>query len=86
MKTNAAKKIIRGGITDPAIMDIVESELLEGFAKMGNNRQHIDAMSWLCKALGASGNSKYKETLQKVVKESGSRKLKGYANKALSAL
>jgi TolB-like protein len=85
-KKDAAKKIIRGKIKDPLVLDIVERELLAGYAKEGENRHHADTMSWLCKALGASGNSKYKATLQKVAEDGVSRKLKGYAKKALAAI
>ena len=79
----AAKKIIRAGLFRPAILDAVERELLKGYRDKPRNRNHVDAMAWLVKALGASANPKYKPTLEKVARKAANRKLKGYARKAL---
>ncbi len=81
----AAKKIIRSGLFKPAILDAVERELLKGYRDKPRNRNHVDAMAWLVKALGASANPKYKETLKKVARKAGNRKLRGYAKKALQS-
>ena len=85
-KTAAGKLITRQKVTDTAVLDLVEKELLAGYKTGGRDRNHSDAMSWLCKALGASGNKRYEATLNKVAKEGSSRKLKKYANKSLSTL
>lgn len=85
-KSWAAKKISRAGLKDEAVLDVVEEELLRGYTANGNDRNHADTMSWLVKVLGSSGNAKYKETIVKVRKKGSSRKLRGYAAKALQAL
>ena len=42
---------------------------------------YIDAMAWLCNALGRSGQVQYKETLREVSKNAGHRKIRSYAKK-----
>jgi hypothetical protein len=50
------------------------------------DRDHIDAMSWLCKALGSSGMGKYRSTLSTVANNAPHKKLKGHAEKSLNEL
>ncbi len=82
-KINVAKTVIRSGTEDRVVLDAIEQELLKGYKIKSNNRNHVDAMSWLCKALGATAKPRYKATLQTVAKNAPSRKLRGYAAKAL---
>jgi TolB-like protein len=85
-KTDAGKLIVRQGIKDVEVLDVVEDELLKGYMPSGSDRNAVDAMAWLCKALGASGNGKYKETLQTVAKKAPHGKLQKYANQSLAML
>ncbi len=78
----AAKKIIKSKIRDRAVLAVVEEELLAGY----KGKKSADAMAWFCKALGASGQARYKNTLQKVIKNTRSRKLRKYAQKSLAML
>lgn len=82
---DAAKRIIRAQMFGPDVMDVVEEYLLKGFKIRGNNRDHVDAMAWMVKALGATGDSKYRPTLEKIQAE-GNRKLRGYAKKSLAQM
>ncbi|MBU0673129.1 MAG: hypothetical protein KJ950_00630 [Proteobacteria bacterium] len=84
-KTYAAKRIIKEKIVDPAVLDVVEEELLANYTTKIRDRHLIDAMSWLVKALGAPKLPKYKPTIELVAKSAYDRKLKGYAQKALVA-
>lgn len=83
--TDVAKIVSRHG-SDPAVFDAIEQVLLKGYQKKGLNRNYVDALSWLCKALGASHNVKYKATLTKVAKGASARKLRGYAKKSLAIM
>ncbi len=85
-KVRAAKKIFKSYSHDPQLLCVVNEELLRGYKINIRDRHHVDAMAWLCKILGASGQTKYKATLKRVAQESPSRKLKKYANKSLSKL
>ncbi|OEU72400.1 MAG: hypothetical protein BA874_02540 [Desulfuromonadales bacterium C00003068] len=82
---DAAKRIIRSQTFGPEVMDVVDEYLLKGFKIRGNNRDHVDAMAWMIKALGATNDAKYSPTLEIIVKE-GSRKLRGYAKKSLAQM
>ncbi len=86
LQKNAARKIIRARLTEEKLFDVVGEELLKGYKKLPRDRNHIDAMAWLCKALGSSGMAKYKPTFQEVSENSPNRKLKGYAKKYLNQL
>ncbi|MEJ2200471.1 MAG: FlgO family outer membrane protein [Desulfuromonadaceae bacterium] len=85
-KTDAGKLIVREGVKDVVILDVVEEELLQGYLPSGSDRAYVDAMSWLCKALGSSGNSKYRGTLQTVAEKAPHGKLRKYAKKSLDML
>ncbi len=84
-RKDAAKIIIRERMTDTIILDVVEEELLKGYKKNGG-RQHIDTLSWFCKALGSSGIGKYRSTLRMVSEKGAHRKLRKYAKKSLLQL
>ena len=78
---DAAKQLVRARYRDTVVLDVVERVLLRNY-QSGDD----DTMSWLCKALGASGQGKYRGTLSKVAESATSRKLKGYAEKSLQQL
>lgn len=85
-KRTAAKYIIRENISDQTILDEAEKQLAAGYMTKGSDRMHIDAMSWLCKALGSSGKSKYRKILRSVSENGSHRKLRKYAAKSLRQL
>ncbi len=83
---NAAKSITRARFTEEKLYDVINEELLKGYKILPKDRGHIDAMAWLCKALGASGMAKYKPTFQEVSENSSNKKLRRYAKKQLKKL
>jgi len=83
---DAARLLIRDGASDPVVLDAVEKALLRGYKQESPDRDHIDAMSWLCKALGASGSARYKSTLSAVASDAPHKKLKSYAEKSMNQL
>ncbi|MBU1565966.1 MAG: hypothetical protein KJ630_10100 [Proteobacteria bacterium] len=84
---DAARLMVKAKLRDTVVLDAVERVLLKEYQASGDDRNdRIDTLSWLCKALGASGQSKYKATLSKVAKEAPHRKLKGYAASSLKQL
>jgi TolB-like protein len=82
----AGKDITRLRLTDPVILDAVERALADGYMLHNHDYEHVDAMSWLCKALGASGHGKYRSTLRTVSHNAPSFKLRNYAGRSLSEL
>jgi TolB-like protein len=84
---DAAKLMVKANYRDTVVLDAVEKILLRSYQASANESgERIDTLSWLCKALGASGQSKYKATLSKIASEAPQRKLKGYAEKSLNQL
>ena len=87
-RIEAAKRITHSGLTDPELFDLINAELLNRYqSERGANEKtyhlHIDEMSWLCKALASSGNTSYKETLQRIADTTSNPKLKKYALQSL---
>ena len=70
----------------PAILETSASVLLGGYRQHASNRLYVDAMSWLCNVLGASGKGQYRATLQTVANGAPNSKLKKYALKNLKKL
>lgn len=79
----AAAKLYRN---DQKILEIVNEELLKGYNNPSDNRDYVEAMAWLCNALGASGQAKYISTLETVSNSAPNRKLQKYALKNLKRL
>ncbi len=85
-RIDAAKFITRSGITDPRLFNIINEKLLHGYNINSLDRNHIDEMSWMCKALAASGSDNYAPTLEKIIQTATSDKLKRYAKQSLSLI
>ncbi len=81
----ASKGIYHTRETDTYVLDVLAEVLLEK-PPGGRGNTMIDALSWGCKALGQTGNSRYRTTLQQVSATTSSRKLKKYAIQALNSL
>ena len=79
LKRNAAKLIIRNYPGQPQLLELVGQELEKGHNTLLTNRNHVDAMAWLCKAIGASGDPGYKTFLMKIADQTQNRKIKNYA-------
>ncbi len=85
-KADGARLVAKLYKSDHNLLEIVNDELLKGYNSNTNDRNHADAMAWLCNALGASGEAKYAVTLEKVSRDASNRKLKKYALKNLRHL
>ncbi|MBU3949204.1 MAG: CsgG/HfaB family protein [Proteobacteria bacterium] len=85
-KEAAAKIVAKKYRNDQRILDIVDDELLKSYNSSTGDRDFVDAMAWLCNALGASGQTKYRSTLETVSNSASNKKLKKYAYKNLKRL
>jgi TolB-like protein len=85
-KADGAKIVAKLYKNDPKLLDIVNDELLKGYSANSDDRNFVEAMAWLCNALGASGQSRYASTLEKVSQGASNRKLQKYAIKNLRHL
>ena len=82
LKRDAAKTIVRDSPVAEAVYDAAASALTGMLAAGTLDNLSVDTLAWLCKALGASGNSKYAPALEQVA-ASGNKKLAKFANTAL---
>ncbi len=85
-KRETAKQITRARLSNTTVLDVLQDELLKGYQKNQSDRTQIDTMAWFCKALGASGVSSYRSSLEKVVATTPNRKLRRYCKKSLDKL
>lgn len=85
-KEAGAKIVTKLYANDQAILDIVNDELLKGYNSSSGSKDFVEAMAWLCNALGASGQAKYVSTLEKVSNDAPNKKLQKYALKNLRRL
>jgi len=85
LRRDAAKTISRDG-GDAKVFDVAAQTLKTMAAGPHKDNLSIDTMGWLCKALGASGDSRYAADLQFVNEHTQNEKLRKYVKKALSAL
>lgn len=81
---NAAKNLYHTQETNTKVLDVMAEVLLQNYHL--NDRNGIDAVAWACKALGNSGLSRYRSTLEEVAKNGAHRKTRKYAKKALKQL
>ena len=83
---DGSKRIVRARSFEAPVLETARAVLLAGYRSNENDRRHVDAMSWLCNVLGASGDGRYRGTLQTVADGAANRKLQKYALKNLAAL
>ena len=83
----AAEGMYNTSANNPELLDIAAEVLLEKYPLAGDSRDAVDASAWLCRALGNSGNNRYKAILDKVADDkSVHRRLRGYCEKASKPL
>ena len=81
---DAAKSIYKTSEKDQQVLDVLAEVLLENYQKPG--RDQVDAMAWSAKALGSSGNARYRDVLTEVSTNAEHRKLKKHAKRSLKQL
>lgn len=82
-----AESMYNASVTNPEVLDVAAEVLLEKYPLAGDQRDAVDSSAWLCRALGNSGNNRYKAILEKVADDkSAHRRLRGYCEKAAKPL
>lgn len=80
-KVKGAQYTVKLFPSNQELLKVAEEELLKGYEIKTRDKNHIDAMAWMCNVLGRSKQIQYKETLKIVSKEASSRKVRKYAKK-----
>jgi hypothetical protein len=86
LKRNAAKITTNIYPGQPQLLELAVKELEKGYNTRLTNSVHVDAMAWLCKAIGASGNSEYKTFLTTIANQTHNSKIRKYALKSAQLL
>lgn len=74
------------GLSDPALFDVVQGHLLTHYQDDSAAPDLTSLLSYQVRALGFSGNERYRQTITEVSQNAASSKLRKYARKALSDL
>ena len=72
-KIKGAQYTVRSFPTNPQLLQVAEKELLKGYEVKTRDRNHAEAMAWMCNVLGRSKQIQYKNTLEIVYKNAASR-------------
>jgi hypothetical protein len=83
---SAAESIFNTGNTDQEVLDAAAETLAQNYKKNPGSETHADAAAWLCKALGNSGNGRYKALLTEVTEQAQGKKLRKHCDKAADNL
>ena len=82
-KREMLERLQWSGLSDPRLYDEVEKQPARQYLTAGLSKQTIDLLSHQVRALGYSGNERYRNTLMEIKKDASSSKLRGHARKAL---
>jgi hypothetical protein len=84
---DVAESLYNTGNTNTEVLDVAAEVLLEKYPHAGEDRDAVDAVAWLCRGLGSSGNSRYKAVLEHVGNDKTvHHKARGHCEKAAKAL
>lgn len=82
----AAEDIYNTGVTDQEVLDVAAQVLSDVHLKNPNSRDYADTTAWLCKALGNSGNGRYRPLLEQVSAADINRKTRKHCDNGAEAL
>lgn len=84
---DVAQSLYNTGNTNTEVLDVQAETLLERYQRSGEDRDAVDAVAWMCRALGASGNSRYRPVLERIENDKAvHRKARGHCEKAAKGL
>jgi hypothetical protein len=83
---DVAQSLYESGSTNTEVLDVAAEVLLQKYPRAALDRNSADAMAWLCRALGGSGNNRYKAAIDEVSDKADHKKLRGHCEKASKVL
>jgi hypothetical protein len=81
---STAESVYRSGSADIEVTDTMAEILLQNYTQ--NDRQYTDALAWTAKALGNTGNARYRDVLTEVLNNSGNKKLNKHVQGSINNL
>jgi len=85
-KVQMLERLQWSGLSDPRLYDEIEHQLLMQYQSDGRDKYEISLLSHKARALGFSGNEKYRTSLAQVSKAATPKRVRQHAKKALSEL
>jgi hypothetical protein len=82
----AAEEIYNQAISDQELLDVAAEVLVQNYNKNTTGETFVDSMAWVCRALGNSGNGRYKALLTDVSDKAGARKVQKHCKKGAGNL
>jgi hypothetical protein len=83
---SAGEDIYNTGVKDREVLDVAAQVLEDIHLKNTDSFEWADATAWLCKALGNSGDGRYRSLLDRVTASGISRRAKGHCEKSAKQL
>lgn len=80
----ASQSIYHNGLTERVVLDVLAEKLLQTYND--SSRTGTDALAWACKALGQSGDIRYRNVLETVNKKAKHSKVRKYAKQSLNKM
>jgi hypothetical protein len=75
------------GYANAEVLDVLAEVLLEKYPQTGADFGSVDSVAWMCRALGSSGNNRYRPLLEHIADDKAMhRKLRGHCQKAAKQL
>jgi pyruvate/2-oxoglutarate dehydrogenase complex dihydrolipoamide acyltransferase (E2) component len=82
-----AENMVNTGYRNTEVLDVLAEVLIEKYPLSGADFSSVDSVAWMCRALGASGNNRYRPLLEHVSDDKSiHRKLRGHCEKAAKQL
>lgn len=85
-KTQMLERLQWSGLSDPRLFDKIAEEPESEYLRNDLGRKTAGIFTYQVRALGYSGNEKYRELLERIGKSAGSPRVKKHARKALKEL
>jgi len=77
----ASQSIYHNGMRERVVLDVLSEKLLQTYND--TSQIGVDALAWACKALGQSGDIRYRNVLKTVIKKAKHSKVRKYAKQSL---
>ena len=82
-----AENMANTGYANVEVLDVLAETLLEKYPQTGGDFGSVDSVAWMCRALGSSGNNRYRPILEHIADDKAMhRKLRGHCQKAAKQL
>ena len=82
-----SENMVNTSYSNTEVLDVLAEVTLEKYPQTGADFSTVDSAAWMCRALGASGNNRYRPILEKISDDkSVHRKLRAHCEKAAKQL